>query len=665
MAAAISTASSSSAQQQYEAEVEPAAPDLTPACTCLSCPIHQHTGHDIGVQSDPVFDLKPKAVPRATQVGVKVKDRMSQYDRSIAQCSKVTQTEIKSVKEKACCTSTDDPGDHIYSKIVTSTPKKRKLFDSESASTIANILPDFLDQSFDSSFSTTIEDENDSDYVPEKNDEEYIDHEDMETEHTSSSTHAKKRFLVYENELMKLLTFCPDCGAVVVTKTSSIEGSLLKVQYSCLSNHDGIWYSQPLLDKMAAGNLLLTCATVLTGRTYCDLSEMAEVLEMPILSESHFYHLQSEYVFPVINTEYNIHSEAVLSDLQDSPISVVGDGRFDSPGFSAKYCTYSIMDARSGLVTGFSLMHVGQSTSSVAMEKDGCRESLQLILDHDVSIKALGTDRNAQITKLMREEFPKIEHQYDVYHMDKNIRKRIGKHARSKVGGDLTPWMKSISYHLWYSVRHCNGDGILLQEMMQSTIYHITNKHEWYGVGMEKYHACAHAPLDESAARSKKWLIPDSTAHQALRKILFDKKLSKDMRKLSHGLHTGELESYHSLLTKYVPKRQHFSYKGMMARTQLTILDHNLNIGREHATTSGGEKRFNTTFSKSTKEWVAKPILEKKDHSWRKEIAAHIIQYRKGERTADDIIVPKLPRNIARKEKPSKAELVARHESRF
>ena len=121
------------------------------------------------------------------------------------------------------------------------------------------------------------------------------------------------------------------------------------------------------------------------------------------------------------------------------------------------------------------------------MEKDGCRESLQLTLDHDVSIKALGTDRNAQITELMLEEFPQNRTQinYDDYHMDKNIRKRIGKHARSKVGADLTPWMKSISYHLWYSVRHCNGDVIYgeLHHLLQQNI--ITNKHEWYGAGME------------------------------------------------------------------------------------------------------------------------------------------------------------------------------------
>ena len=99
---------------------------------------------------------------------------------------------------------------------------------------------------------------------------------------------------------------------------------------------------------------------------------MAHVLDMPVLSENHFYDLQSQYVFPVVNTHYKLHNEAVVAALQRSPITVVGDGRFDSPGFSSKYCTYSLMEVNSGLIVAFNLMHVSQSSSSVAMEKDGC-----------------------------------------------------------------------------------------------------------------------------------------------------------------------------------------------------------------------------------------------------------------------------------------------------
>ena len=48
-------------------------------------------------------------------------------------------------------------------------------------------------------------------------------------------------------------------------------------------------------------------------------------------------------------------------------------------------------------------------------------------------------------------------------------------------------------------------------------------------------------------------------------------------KKLSGFHHTGSLEVSHSLLLKYCPKRQHFSYVGMQAHIELAILDHNYN----------------------------------------------------------------------------------------
>ena len=62
--------------------------------------------------------------------------------------------------------------------------------------------------------------------------------------------------------------------------------------------------------------------------------------------------------------------------------------------------------------------------------------------------------------------------------------------------------------------------------------------------------------------------------------VVTSQKLLKDLAKLTEFHHTGQLEFYHSLMTKYVPKREHFSYNGMEARTQLAILDHNANTIR-------------------------------------------------------------------------------------
>ena len=104
------------------------------------------------------------------------------------------------------------------------------------------------------------------------------------------------------------------------------------------------------------------------------------------------------------------------------------------------------------------------------------------------------------------------------------------------------------------------------------------------------------------------------------------------MKKLVGFHHTGSLEVFHSLLLKYCPKRQHFSYVGMQARIELAILDHNYNTQRKQATTKDGTKiiilhlcltyiftegkaRYLIVFPKGRKSWVAKPILEEKDYT--------------------------------------------------
>ncbi|RMX42713.1 hypothetical protein pdam_00025733, partial [Pocillopora damicornis] len=100
---------------------------------------------------------------------------------------------------------------------------------------------------------------------------------------------------------------------------------------------------------------------------------------------------------------------------------------------------------------------------------------------------------------------------------------------------------------------------------------------------------------------------PGSSAHNALKEVVFDKNLLQDIQQLTLSCHTGNLEMYHSVQTKYAPKRQHFSCNGMVARTQLAAIDHNANTGRQQATVSRGanqgELQYQVVFPKNTKEW--------------------------------------------------------------
>ena len=54
------------------------------------------------------------------------------------------------------------------------------------------------------------------------------------------------------------------------------------------------------------------------------------------------------------------------------------------------------------------------------------------------------------------------------------------------------------------------------------------------------------------------------------------------MKQLTGFHHTSSLEVFHSLLLKYSPKRQHFSYVGMQAHIEHTILDSTIIIHNEN-----------------------------------------------------------------------------------
>ena len=85
-----------------------------------------------------------------------------------------------------------------------------------------------------------------------------------------------------------------------------------------------------------------------------------------------------------------------------------------------------------------------------------------------------------------------------------------------------------------------------------------------------------------------------------------------DIECLSQFCHTGSLEVFHSVLDKYCPKRLHFTLEGMIARTQLAVLDYNCGSSNTQTTTKDGKQRYKKFFSKVTHSWVVKKYLKQK-----------------------------------------------------
>ena len=165
---------------------------------------------------------------------------------------------------------------------------------------------------------------------------------------------------------------------------------------------------------------------------------------------------QEKYVQPVSNSAYDRQQKEVIK--KKGPVNLTGDGRSDSPGHSAKYGTYTLMDETSGKIVDFSLVHVSEVLSSNAMENEGCQRSLKKVISKKIKVRCLTTDRHTQITSEMRKKYPTIIHQYDVWHLSKWVTKKLRKKAKKKGNEKLCEWIQSVSNHLWWCAQTCGGN---------------------------------------------------------------------------------------------------------------------------------------------------------------------------------------------------------------
>ena len=97
------------------------------------------------------------------------------------------------------------------------------------------------------------------------------------------------KFVAFKQELFELFTQCPDCGAVVTKKEQSTQGTQLFVTLICKNGHKNFWSSQPMIEGMAAGNLLLSSSILLSGSTYTKVASLADIFKLKFFSERTFY----------------------------------------------------------------------------------------------------------------------------------------------------------------------------------------------------------------------------------------------------------------------------------------------------------------------------------------------------------------------------------------
>ena len=160
-------------------------------------------------------------------------------------------------------------------------------------------------------------------------DESFIAKENEDNDDESKENVRKgRKFVVFEYCLLQLLNRCGSYGQEVELNTSTM-GTLLMVTGpgTCPDGHVLKWQSQPLIRDISAGNLLVAAAAAILfcGLTFTGICNLAKLLNLAMFSESTFYRLQREYLFPVVHTNYLKQQDAVVEFVRDSNLKLSGD----------------------------------------------------------------------------------------------------------------------------------------------------------------------------------------------------------------------------------------------------------------------------------------------------------------------------------------------------
>jgi hypothetical protein len=346
------------------------------------------------------------------------------------------------------------------------------------------------------------------------------------------------------------------------------------------------------------------------------------------------YSLQAMFVNPTIYSYWLRMKNTLLDQFRNigKPICISGDGQYDSPGFTASYCFYSICESTTKKMIDFYVCEKSMTEYSAKMEAFSTKVLLRRLHRKNIDVRVITTDRSSQLKKLMqdvnreREQrgLQQIKHSYDVWHYVKCVSKDIFTASRLKRCQILSSWIRSIRNMMWYCFANCHGNADLLREMILSIPLHICGIHSFPENHL--FSRCLHGDLPSD--RTKPWLREGTLSHKKVVQAIRGNRdcRLKDLELMTEFQHTGVNEQINNLHNVYLPKSTFFGQEQAYVRGCLTGIDHNFNTDRQPALDVDGDERYNVVATRDGKLWTAKLVREPKDTSWRQEITDEVIQ---------------------------------------
>ncbi|XP_062581910.1 uncharacterized protein LOC134243692 [Saccostrea cucullata] len=404
------------------------------------------------------------------------------------------------------------------------------------------------------------------------------------------------------------------CNMPIGNRTESV-GSALYIYWECAKKHIAYkWCSQPVLNRrLHGGDVQIASAILASGNNFSKIALFARFLRLHFLGTVKFSNIQRTYVVPTINSFWKDEQMEVFHQMEGQSIVALGDGRNDSPGHSAQYCTYTMMDNSTKKIVSIITMDKRETgKKSPNMEKACFVKAMDEIQDN-LNVEEVVTDAHLQIGALMKNRFPDIKHSHDIWHAAKNLGKKVVAAGQAKECRSLIDWSKDIVNHFWYTCSSATDVDSFL-EIWCGIVHHVVDEHEWDMSYSSNYFGntqCKHGPLEDE---HKEWMVKGSASHKALIKIVFNKRFLNQIHYYLNFRSTAELENFNNLILMYSGKRFAYSPPVYRARSQLAALDYNANVDREVKRKSDGTIQQHRTFNKKSGRWSVTPVKVEKNY---------------------------------------------------
>lgn len=181
-------------------------------------------------------------------------------------------------------------------------------------------------------------------------------------EETLSGTQEDKpfgrKFIVFESELLKLFKQCPVCSMACIPSVKQLIGTMVTITCECINGHRQSWNSQPCSGAMPWGNLLCAAGILLTGSNPSRAINFLKQTGIASISIRTYNLMQRLYLVPSVISVWERHQQSLFQELKGKELVLGGDARCDSPGHSAKYGTYHLVELTSRKVVCMELVQV-------------------------------------------------------------------------------------------------------------------------------------------------------------------------------------------------------------------------------------------------------------------------------------------------------------------